>query len=86
MNDRRLIPYAVILSAKSGDPIAMKTILAHYDGLINFHSRCTLFDEYGTPHTVVDAEIKERICVKIMDRIIYDFDPHRLPNGEILEE
>lgn len=86
MKDRKLVPYSVILSAKNGDLIAMKTILAHYDGLINFHSRRTLFDEYGTPHTVVDAEIKERICAKIMDRIIYDFDPHRLPNGEILEE
>ena len=86
MKDRKLIPYAVILSAKSGDPIAMKTILAHYDGLINFYSRRTLLEEYGHPHTVVDAEIKERICAKIMDRIIYDFDLHRLPNGEILEE
>lgn len=86
MRSRKLVPYAVILSAKSGDPTAMNMILTHYEGLINFHSQRTLFDQYGNSCTVVDTDIKERICAKIIDRIIYDFDPQRLPNGETLDE
>jgi hypothetical protein len=45
-----------------------------------------MYDEFGNPHTVIDPEIKDRIQAKIIDKIIYDFDPQRLPEGETLED
>ena len=86
MNNRGLVPYDVIIAAKKGDPDAMNTILAHYDSLIDFHSRRTLYDEYGNPHKAIDPDIKQRICAKIIDKVINNFDPYRLPPGETLEE
>lgn len=86
MKNKELVSYDRIVAAKIGEPDAMDIILAHYDGLIDFHSRRTLFDEYETPHTSIDPEIKQRIQAKIIDRIIYGFDPHRLPNEETPEE
>ena len=86
MKDRKLIPYATILAAKKGDPDAMKMILDHYDKLVNFYSQRTLFDEYGNTYIIVDPEIKERINAKIMYRVVYKFNPYKLPDGETLEE
>jgi hypothetical protein len=86
MKNRNLIPYRVIVAAKSGDPDAMNEILAHYNNVIEYHSRRTMYDEFGNPHTVIDPEIKDRIQAKIIDKIIYDFDPQRLPEGETLED
>jgi hypothetical protein len=44
-----------------------------------------MYDEFGNSHTVIDPEIKNRIQAKIIDKIIYDFDPQRIPEGETLE-
>lgn len=85
MESRKLVPYTVIIAAKNGDPDAMHKILAHYDRVIDFHSQRTVYDEYGNPRTAVDPEIKCRIQTKIIDKIINDFDPTCLPNGEVLE-
>lgn len=84
MGSEKLIPYAVIVAAKRGDPEAMQRILRHYDPYINACSRRVLFDEYGNQYTLVDEEIKNRIQAKLMYQIIYDFDPARLPEGEAL--
>ena len=86
MKNRRMVPYSVILAATQGDPDAVNTILSHYDSYIDYHSRRTLYDEYGNPHSAIDPEIKQRIRAKIIDKIIHDFDPFCLPEGEVLEE
>ena len=86
MKNKKLVPYAVILAATEGNSDAMEEILTYYDGLIEFYSRRTLYDEFGNPHTAVDIDIKQRIQAKIIEKIIYDFDPYRLPPGETLEE
>lgn len=86
MRNRKLLPYTVIIAAKNGDPEAMEKVLTHYDKLIDYHSRRTVYDEYGNPHTAVDPEIKHRIQAKIINKIIYEFDPCRLPEGETLED
>lgn len=83
---KKLVPYSVILAATKGDPDAMRKILAHYDGLIEFHSHRTLYDEYGNPRAAIDVDIKQRIQTRIIEKIIYDFDPYRMPPGEVLED
>lgn len=86
MRNEALVPYPVIVSAKSGDPDAMNRILAHYSALIESNSRRTLFDQCGSPHTMIDPEIADRIRTKLIEKVIHDFDPYRLPDGETLEE
>ncbi len=81
----KLVSYSVIVAAKNGDMDAMDEILAHNSGRIESFSRRISFDEYGNPHNVIDVEIRDRIVAKLIDRIIYDFDPYRLPEGETLE-
>ena len=80
------VSYPIIVAAKNGDPDAMDTILRHNAGRIDSFSRRIQHDEYGNPHSVIDPEIRDRIVSKVIDCIIYDFDPYRLPDGEKLEE
>ena len=80
--ERKRIPYKIILAAKREDMSAIEEILAHYDTYINYHSRRTLYDEYGMPYTYVDEDIKSRIQSKLLYKIINDFDLTRLPEEE----
>lgn len=84
--NKKLISYSVIVAAKSGDSDAMNAILTHNAGRINSFSRRLQLDEYGNLRSVVDTEIRDRIIAKIIDRVIFDFDPFRLPDGEALEK
>lgn len=84
MNDN-LVPYSVIVAAKNGDIDAMNKILTHNSGRIESFSYRINLDKYGNPRSVIDHEIRDRITAKLIDRIIYDFDPYRLPDGETLE-
>lgn len=84
--NRKLIPYSVIIAAKRGDADAMKEILTHNAGRIDSFSRRLQLDEYGNLRSVVDTEIRDRIIAKIIDRVIFDFDPYRLPDGETLKK
>lgn len=82
----KLIPYPVILAAKKGNPEAMNRILTHNAHRIISYSRRIQLNQYGNLQSVIDTEIVDRIVAKIIERIIYDFDPYRLPDGETLEE
>lgn len=84
--NRKLIPYPVIIAAKHGDSDAMNEILTHNAGRIDSFSRRLQLDEYSNLRSVVDTEIRDRIIAKIIDRVIFDFDPYRLPDGETLEK
>lgn len=85
MKGKKLIPYEVIVAAKSGGSEAMRQILRHYEPYIARCSQRTLYDEYGNQYWVVDEEIKNRIQAKLMYQLIYDFDPFKLPAGESLK-
>lgn len=80
-----LVPYSVIVAAKNGDVDAMEKILTHNSGRIESFSYRINLDEYGNPRSVIDQEIRDRIISKLIDRIVNDFDPYRLPEGETLE-
>lgn len=81
-----LIPYHVILAAKSGDSEALDRIIKHYDPLITKYATRSARDEYGNTFEVVDRDMKMRIVADLVYQIIYTFDPNKLPPGEILEE
>ena len=86
MKSEAPVPYSVIVAAKNGNPDAMKQILIHYHDLVESNSRRTMFDEYGNPCSVIDPEIIDRIRTKLIDKVINEFDPYRLPEGEKLED
>lgn len=78
----KLIPFDVIVAAKSGDSIAMASILRHYRSYIISFSKRRLFDEYGNRYEIVDEEIRQRIEAKLMHQIIYQFNLTRWPKEE----
>ena len=86
MKNEPLIAYDVIIAAKKGDPEAIYKILNHYDRIIDSYARHRMYDEYGNPHTVINADIKDYIQSKIISSIIYEYDPYSLPDGETLED
>ena len=73
------ILYGRIIAAKSGDPEAMTMILQHYAPYIAFCTKRSFYDDYGNRYEIVDEDIRQRIEVKLMIQIIYQFDPYRLP-------
>lgn len=79
MRNKALIPYKIILAAKTGNSEAINQILQHYEPYIAHCARRTFHDDYGNQYQVVDTEIKNRIVAKLMFQIIYGFDPFKLP-------
>lgn len=65
-----LLPYSIILSAKSGDSSAIKEILRHYASYIAFFSKRAFYDDYGNYYEIVDDDIRQRIEAKLMYQII----------------
>lgn len=78
------VSYETITAAKSGDALAMSTILRHYSRYISYYSRRTYIDKYGNRYNAVNEEIKQRIEAKLMHQIIEKFDHSRLPPGQTL--
>lgn len=85
MKRKKRISYGVILFAKGGDPEAMNMILQHFDRYIEQNAYHPRIEGYPNSGGGVDEEIKARIQEKLMHQIIYDFDPTKLPEGEVLE-
>ncbi len=71
----RLIPYAVIICAVQGDPIAMDQVISHYNPYITYLSRRNVRDEGGLiikmPNPEIEAQLTSRlvravVCFKIL--------------------
>lgn len=86
MKQHSLIPYTTILAAKKGDPEAMNAVLQHYDRYISKCARRTHIDEQGNRHSYIDEDIKNGIRLKLMLKIITDFDVDSPPPGETIED
>lgn len=81
-----LVPYHVILAAKTGDSEALDSILKHYDPLIIRYATRSARDEYGNTYEILDNDMKMRIVADLIFHIIYTFDPNKLPPDETLDE
>jgi hypothetical protein len=66
----RLLPFAVIEVAASGDVDAINQVLKHYEGYITALSTRRMFDEGGNPHFVVDAEMRRTLETKLIVKIL----------------
>lgn len=62
----RLLPYATILAATSGDAGAMDAVLEHYDRYINKLATRPLLDESGATRTMVDEALRARLALKLV--------------------
>lgn len=80
------ISYQTICAAKDGDGAAIEEIVRHYGRYISHFSKRRLYDEYGNSRDAVDEEIKQMIISEYMYAIVYTYDHHRLPQGEMLEQ
>lgn len=79
------IPYEMILAAKKGDPEAMDAILCYFDRYIEENSYHPSIEGFPGSGGGLNVDIKAQIQDKLTHQIIYDFDPARLPPGEVLE-
>ena len=82
----KLIPYHIILAAKTGDKVAMDAILQHYDPYFTQLATRPAIDQYGNCYDVVDKYMKDRIAAACLHEFIYTFDPTKLPLGETIED
>ena len=64
------LPFEVILSATEGDPEAIETVMKFYDGYISKLCLRKLYDEYGNVGMVVDAELKNRVHIALLDMLM----------------
>ena len=69
----RLLPYAVIVAASQGDPMAVRAVLRHFEGYIAKLSTRTLYDEYGNVYLAVDEDVRNRLETALITGIL-DFD------------
>ena len=72
-----LIPFHIIETAASGNVDAINKVLKHYEGYIIALSTKRLYDEYGTPHYVVDDERRRTLETNLIVKIM-DFDVNRI--------
>ena len=82
----KLIPYHIILAAKTGEKVAMDAILQHYDPYFTQLATRPAIDQYGNCYDVVDKYMKDRIAAACLHEFIYTFDPTKLPLGETIED
>lgn len=80
-----LIRYDTILDAKLGAEEAMDAVLRHYDPYIRSLSKRAVTDAQGVSRFVVDEEIVKLVRQTLMIRIVFAYDPTRLPEGETIE-
>ena len=80
------ISYQTICAAKDGDGAAIEEIVRHYERYISHFSKRRLYDEYGNFREAVDEEIKQLIISEYMYAVVFTYDHHRLPKGELLEQ
>lgn len=69
-NGVRLLHYAVIQNATSGDVEAINAVLKHYEGYIAKLSMRELYDEFGNLRLGIDEELRRRLETKLITKIL----------------
>jgi hypothetical protein len=67
---RKMLPYAVIVAASSGDVKAINTVLDYYKGYIIALSARQMRDINGKPCLVVDEELRRTLETKLITKIL----------------
>lgn len=62
--------FSIISSSASGNEVAIKKVLKHYEAYISKASLRPLYDEFGKMFIVVDMELKGRIHSALIKAII----------------
>jgi hypothetical protein len=68
--DRRLLEYAVILSATQGNIVALDAVVRHYSSYIATLARQTAYDEWGNPYSCVNEDIRSRLESKLTAKVL----------------
>lgn len=69
-NSRVLLPMDVIEAARTGDPLAVESVLRYCDGYMNKLCTRTLYDLNSLPHVRVDEYMKHRLQAKLTEVIV----------------
>lgn len=69
----QLLPFEIIESATQGDPDALAVTLKHFNGYINMLATRSFCDEYGGSYRGIDYELKKRLELKLITRIVQKF-------------
>ena len=75
-NKHTLLPFSVIEAATTGNVDAINAVLKHYEPYIAALATRRLYDENGVPHLCVDEEMRRRLEIKLITKIL-DFDVTR---------
>lgn len=80
------VPYSTILDAKAGDAEAMEAVLRFFEPSVCRWSRRSCYDSAGNLCMEVNQDVRDRVRTKIMEVLIYEYDPYKLPEGESVEK
>lgn len=69
-NEQGLIPYSVIIAAKSGDSEAIRAILSHYSGYIAYLSTCKTYGKDDGFRCKINEELRERLKSKLIYAVL----------------
>lgn len=69
-NSRVLLPMDVIEAARTGDPLAVESVLRYCNGYMNKLCTRTLYDLNSLPHVRVDEYMKHRLQAKLTEVIV----------------
>lgn len=72
--ENQLLPFETIVAAKAGDPDALLAVLKHFRGYINTRATREFYDENGLAYSGIDSELKQRLEIKMITRIMQKFE------------
>jgi hypothetical protein len=73
----KLLPFALIEAATTGNVTAINAVLKHFEQYINALATRELYDENGIPHLYVDEELKRMLETKLITKIL-EFKPNKV--------
>lgn len=65
-----MVKLPLIISAKEGNIEAINKIVRHYSGHITRLSLRPMIDESGRKHLIIDNELRQRLEIKLRNKII----------------
>lgn len=75
MAHRKLVPYAVLKQAVSGDPIAMDKVVAYYQGYIRTLASKNYVDGWGVSRTFCNEDICAELQAHLVRKVLaFDLD------------